>query len=57
VSQKQEQGETEGEGATYQEVAADGGSDQERFIHTEGTHEEIPHGVKHHVKDEDVAGP
>lgn len=42
VSQEQEQGEAEGEGAANQEVAGDGVSDQECLIHAEGIHEKSP---------------
>ena len=40
VSQEQEQGEAEGEDAAYEEVAADGVSDQERVVHAQGLYEE-----------------
>ena len=56
VSREQEQGEAQGEGAAYQEVAADGVSDHKRRVHAEGLYEETSDGVKAHIQHEDVAG-
>jgi hypothetical protein len=56
VSQEQEQGEAEGEGAAYQKVAADGVSDHKRRVHAESFYEESSDGVKAHTQYEDVAG-
>src|SRR5215217_3088605 len=55
VSQEQDHGEAERENAAYEEVSANGSSDDESGVDAEGFYEEASEGVEAHVEHGDVA--